>query len=74
MFLLRQLYIDNTNDNDNDNDDNNDDNDANDDDNGHMMNKSWLHRLIGMYAKLAKNLGFLISLQDKLFPIDTLCT
>ena len=50
MLLLGQLYTDdNTNDDDVDNDDTN---------NGwqwHTMDKSWLHRLIGMYAKWAKN-------------------
>ena len=52
MLSLGQLYTDNnTNDNDDDNDD----------DNGrqwHMTDKSWLHRLIGMYAKWAKKLAF----------------
>ena len=48
MLLLGQLYTyDNTNDNDDD--------DTNNGQQWHMMDKSWLHRLIDMYAKWAKN-------------------
>ena len=48
MLLLGQLYRD-------DNTNNDDDDDTNDGQQWHMMDKSWLHRLIGMYAKWAKN-------------------
>ena len=44
MLSLGQLYTDANND---------DDNNTNDDDND-TRDKSWLHRLIGMYAKWAK--------------------
>ena len=47
---MGQLYTVDTNDDGND-----DNNDANDDDNKTWWTNSWLHRLIVMYAKWAKN-------------------
>ena len=47
MLSLGELYTDNTNDNDDDDDD------TNNRQQWHMTDKSWLHRLIGMYAKWA---------------------
>ena len=49
MLSLGQLYTDNDTNDDTDNDN------TNDDDNDTWQDKSWLHRLIGMYAKWAKN-------------------
>ena len=54
MLSLEQLYADdNTNDDD-------DDNDTNDGWQWHMTDKSWLHRLIGMYAKWANKYNWCI--------------
>ena len=55
MLSLGQLCTDD----DTNNDDNNDD-DTNNGQQWHMTDKTWLHRLIGTYAKWAKKTQWMI--------------